>query len=131
MRSRRYRAARRKREQVTCLCLAYPFPHRCGGGRCSGSDWAKSYLENEHSECKGCLNLINLVECEVSNGQEPIKYCPGYREHFRMQPSIRHPGGEDNLRSGYVPDDMDEYYMSNRNDNNNVPSPIRSWNDDR
>jgi len=31
----RWRDRARRRDQVTCWCSAYSFPHRCGGGRCN------------------------------------------------------------------------------------------------
>lgn len=80
-----------RRKAVTCWCCAYPFPHRCGGGRCSGSDWARSYIEFEGLECQSCLLYRTHVECEVSVGQERIKYCAGYRDHLKNKPGKRHP----------------------------------------
>lgn len=89
---KREKAYRRKlrRHQVTCNCSCYEFPHRLGGGRCYGREWAQSYLDTEGSCCRHCIsNLGN--ECEVSNGQEEIKHCLGFRDHLHYQPQIRHP----------------------------------------
>jgi hypothetical protein len=30
-------------------------------------------------------------ECDIVNGIEKLKYCDGYLEHLRSQPTNRHP----------------------------------------
>jgi len=83
---------RKKREQVTCLCGAYDFPHRIEGGRCSGSSWAESYREVEGSRCDNCsCNSDRGFACDVAGGLEGIRECEGYMEHLHMQPDIRLP----------------------------------------
>lgn len=78
------------RVQVTCLCKAYSFPHRVGGGLCTGSEWAKSYRENVGDLCQTC-NSEWQGECDVVNGAETIKWCPAYQEHLHYQPDTRYP----------------------------------------
>lgn len=81
---------RKRREQVTCLCGAYEFPHRLGGGVCHGRTWAASYFEYEREECGLCKANAG-TECEVAVGKEKIKHCEGAMDHLRAQPSLRHP----------------------------------------
>lgn len=77
--------AKRKRNQVTCECSAYDFPHRIGGGKCSGAFWCISYNEIENEECESC-NCFENGECQVSTGQESFKEGDCYqfelRSHF-------------------------------------------------
>ena len=81
----------RKRLQVTCLCEAYEFPHRIGGGRCSGSSWAESYMEVVGECCKRCSAWRGPAECDVADGAEAIKYCEGFQDHLHYQPILRLP----------------------------------------
>lgn len=89
---------RRNRVQVTCLCRAYKFPHRLGGGKCAGRGWAESYYLHEKDCCAQC-NLNTGDYCEVAVGQEDIKHCEGYQEHLRLQPSTRLPIDENQFSS--------------------------------
>lgn len=43
---------KRKRNQQTCTCWAYPFPHRKGGGKCEGFDkyCPHGYLNPHHPD---------------------------------------------------------------------------------
>lgn len=75
-----------RKGEYTCNCVSYNFPHRFGGGRCSGffvieECWETNYGCND--PCKDCINL-NQTEiinyCEVYEGQESIKCCPVWRE---------------------------------------------------
>lgn len=82
---------RRRRVQVTCLCSAYEFPHRIGGGRCSGGAWARSYMETVGECCKHCVANRGASECDVADGAETIAHCEGFRDHLLYQPTIRLP----------------------------------------
>lgn len=89
-----------KKLQVTCLCCAYNFPHRIGGGACSGTDWAKSYREFDATDCGSC-NCMNSGEsgargtrnneCDVIEGLESFKYGECYQAHLHSQPVERYP----------------------------------------
>ncbi len=68
--------------QVTCYCDSYPFPHRIGGGKCTGSYWAKSYKEIHGENCNNC-NYNTGNNCDVINGSESIIECEAYQEYFR------------------------------------------------
>ena len=81
----------RRRFQVTCLCSSYNFPHRIGGGRCTGSAWARSYMEVVGECCKRCVANRGSNECDVAAGAESIKHCEGVRDHLHYQSSIRLP----------------------------------------
>lgn len=59
------------RKQVTCKCRAYDFPHRFGGGRCTGIAIVEEHFPG--NLCSGCL-LFN-GGCEVLTGQEDAKEC--------------------------------------------------------
>jgi hypothetical protein len=88
----RQRALRRKqrRRQVTCLCGRYDFPHRLGGGKCYGRDWAASYYETEGWCCARCNAKVDGA-CEVAAGQEEIRYCEGASDHLHTSTKRRHP----------------------------------------
>ena len=58
------------RRQITCVCGAYDFPHRLGGGDCSGLSWVASYREIIH-DCDYC-NCDNDGRCDVVDGSEGI-----------------------------------------------------------
>lgn len=80
----------RNRIQVTCLCSAYKFPHRLGGGRCRGEEWAGSYFEVIKIECYRCAEN-SLSGCRVASGLESIKLCEGYRDFLHYQIKVRLP----------------------------------------
>jgi hypothetical protein len=72
---------RKRRFQITCRCGAYKFPHRLGGGKCSGSDWAGSCFLFNSDECGTC-NCNNNGVCEVATGQESVKECQAVEAAF-------------------------------------------------
>nr|CAA6826116.1 MAG: Unknown protein [uncultured Thiotrichaceae bacterium] len=84
------------RNQVTCSCSSYPFPHRIGGGACSGSMWAESYRQVDGSACHGC-NCLNRGSCDVQNGTESITFCEGYQDHLHTQSPLRLPASIESL----------------------------------
>lgn len=98
---------KRKRLQVTCLCKScYSFPHRIGGGKCNGREWAESYFTLIKDMCEGCTCNNNYTgaaqgersgTCDVAEGLESITLCEGYRDHLNAQPSIRLPTTEEEM----------------------------------
>lgn len=50
--------------------------------------------------CRYCMSLVDM-RCEVADGAERIRHCPGFREHLRHQPANRHPVYD-------IPDTWDE-----------------------
>lgn len=73
-----------------CSCQAYRFPHRFGGGRCSGywvvlEQWEQSY--GCAGVCRHC-NSFNQTEavpyCEVVAGGESVRQCPAWQEYVRI-----------------------------------------------
>jgi len=73
------------REQVTCFCSIYPFPHRLTGGKCNGIEWAESYYLNyKNNDCQNC-NSNNETKCEVAMGQEDIDHCEAYNNQLNRQ----------------------------------------------
>ena len=77
--------------QVTCSCSAYSFPHRVGGGACSGSDWSSSYRELDGEYCQTCNCLNRDNNCDVTQGVESIVQCEGYQDYLHTQTSNRLP----------------------------------------
>lgn len=70
-----------------CNCTAYPFPHRFGGGKCTGQQIAEAYFENHggFGHCKDCHcfsrdRRFGDIFCEVVNGQETPEQCPVVQE---------------------------------------------------
>lgn len=64
------------RNQFTCRCIAYDFPHRFGGGRCTGLAIVESSMGG--SFCHSC-HLLN-GGCEVMKGQEHPRECPAVQD---------------------------------------------------
>ena len=81
---------RRRRPQVTCYCNAYAFPHRIGGGKCSGADWAAGYWEIDGSACTFC-NENQGDSCGVAEGRESYRECVGYQEYLHQGSTQRLP----------------------------------------
>ncbi len=82
---------KRRRVQVTCLCSAYEFPHRLGGGYCTGDEWARSYFELVGDCCRYCIANRGFGECDVACGAESISVCEGVRDHALYQSVMRLP----------------------------------------
>lgn len=82
---------RRLRRQVTCRCRAYDFPHRIGGGECSGSDWAESYFLYVTEGCERCNCRRDDGSCDVATGLENIAYCEGFIGELHWQTGLRLP----------------------------------------
>lgn len=89
-------AARRRRRQITCWCWHYGFPHRIGGGACTGADWARTYFEHDSSCCRQCTSNDGHGLCDVASGAERIKYCDGMRDYLRAGDHTRYPPLDDN-----------------------------------
>lgn len=87
--------SKKRDRQVTCKCSAYKFPHRIGGGRCDGSDWAYSYMTLVGTDCISCNCLRAPGECDVVNGTESIKYCDGAERHLLRQEKYHLPMSEE------------------------------------
>lgn len=72
-------ATRAKRNDYTCRCDAYNFPHRFGGGKCSEYNfvqifWAKFY--GWTSACADCNSFVREEQrCEVLDGGNKPKWC--------------------------------------------------------
>ena len=66
--------ARKPRFNFTCRCRAYSFPHRLGGGQCTGVRWVSHYRQTCAALCNEC-NCLNGNTCEVETGQESIYEC--------------------------------------------------------
>lgn len=78
----------RKNEQV-CLCSAYKFPHRFGGGKCTGKYIVVEYFNETFGKDGECVNcaLCNVESgypyCEVIEGGEPVTGCQIFRDYIR------------------------------------------------
>ena len=67
------------RNQVTCNCRAYNFPHRFGGGACEGMSVVEQSIGG--ASCKDCH--LNNHGCEVLNGQEHPRECPAVQDFIQ------------------------------------------------
>ena len=66
---------RKNVNQITCVCSAYDFPHRLGGGSCTGDSWCSSYMEITNKDlCYSC-NCFNNDNCDVVSGLENVKHA--------------------------------------------------------
>lgn len=75
-----------KRKQYTCRCPAYDFPHRFGGGKCTGISEVQKCWENK-IYCRQCIAFSDYG-CDVINGQEHPRECP-YVQDIENQYEIR------------------------------------------
>ncbi|HET8686851.1 MAG TPA: hypothetical protein VFM18_09320 [Methanosarcina sp.] len=77
-----------RKGEFVCSCRAYKFPHRFGGGRCTGAFIAEqTWNENFGTgNCADCVNLNNdnIPYCEVVEGQEKITECPVWQEFVQF-----------------------------------------------
>lgn len=64
-----------------CNCKAYSFPHKCGGGKCTGKVFTEFYLHNikEHCSQCNCFNDENNT-CDVADERESLKHGECYQE---------------------------------------------------
>lgn len=61
-----------KKGEMPCLCFAYPFPHRMGGGNCEMPDWCGQHLTGTWEDC---YFLIEDGLCDTHQpGPEPETY---------------------------------------------------------
>lgn len=73
-----------RKGEYTCRCGAYRFPHRFGGGRCTGiviavQTWESNWGRGICSRCN-CLNKTDGISCEVIEGIEDVSCCNGFIE---------------------------------------------------
>lgn len=72
---------RKKRKgECTCDCSAYPFPHRFGGGKCTGEHivsqtWEENWGGGVCELCPHHVEELHGKECQVVMGSESIKEC--------------------------------------------------------
>lgn len=83
-----------RKGEYTCQCSAYRFPHRFGGGKCTGfgvvvGHWETYYGHDE--SCSNC-NLNDGMTCQVVQGIEKEDQCPIFQE-FIDQEEIKLLGG--------------------------------------
>lgn len=74
-----------RRHEYTCTCSAYRFPHRFGGGRCSGYWLVAEQWESHYGggECRNCISYNTTEQipyCEVYEGGENVRECPVWQE---------------------------------------------------
>ena len=78
-----YILPRKKRKgEFVCDCPAYKFPHRFGGGKCTGfkvvSDHWSTYF-GHCDDCQSCNSLDGAV-CQVMQGVERETECQVFQE---------------------------------------------------
>ena len=74
------------RNEYTCNCSAYDFPHRFGGGACNGYYWVADYWEDNWgcNECDGCI-FNEGDHCQIVEGQDKPKECPALQDFARYE----------------------------------------------
>lgn len=82
-------ARERRRGEYTCTCSAYGFPHRFGGGRCSGrwlveEQWESHYGGGDCRHCNSHNTTDAIPYCEVYTGGERTNECPVWQEFVRF-----------------------------------------------
>jgi len=71
-----------RKGEHTCNCTAYNFPHRFGGGKCTGfsiveAHWSLYY--GYHDSCQACDSFKD-GQCDVINGVESFEECEVFQE---------------------------------------------------
>lgn len=72
--------------EYVCTCSAYDYPHRFGGGKCTGEHIVNETWENNYGSSHPCDNCTQLNEteevryCEVYSGIEKISECAAWQE---------------------------------------------------
>lgn len=71
-----------RKGEYTCNCPAYRFPHRFGGGKCTGFAVVSAHWEQYYGHCEECLrcNLHVENQCQVVLGLEKENECPVFQE---------------------------------------------------
>jgi len=84
---KRFRKGRRKPTyEVICRCGVYPYPHRFGGGYCSGESLVEFFWNNGMcGDCKyrGFDDWSRAPVCQVLNGREVLIECEQLQEFLR------------------------------------------------
>lgn len=80
----------KKSFQITCKCLAYKFPHRLNGGKCTGDTWCEWYQLYDGSMCRTC-SVKSQGQCDVISGRESLTQCSAYEYHMDTQQVINLP----------------------------------------
>ena len=62
-----------------CTCGAYTFPHKVGGGKCNGEDFAEYHWLYHKQDCEFC-NLNCGTHCDAQTGAESIVHGQCYRD---------------------------------------------------
>lgn len=78
-----------RKSHVTCTCKAYKFPHRFGGGNCTGAfiaedTWNSNYGTGVCANCNYINNTDRIPYCEVVHGVEKINRCPVWQEFVQF-----------------------------------------------
>lgn len=78
-----------RKGELICTCGAYRFPHRFGGGRCTGFYIVEQYWENHYgsgdcTHCNSCNRTEAVPYCEVVTGGESVRECPVWQEFTRF-----------------------------------------------
>lgn len=72
--------------EYTCKCGAYKFPHRFGGGKCTGRWIVRNTWEEYDGFGQSCMQCNSrndtdgIPYCEVLEGLEDVYLCPEWDE---------------------------------------------------
>lgn len=75
---------RKRREyESTCRCGAYPFPHRFGGGKCTGHHLAsEAWYQGCGGHLRPCKDCNEAGDsCAVVDGRESPECCEAWQEY--------------------------------------------------
>jgi hypothetical protein len=78
-----------RRGEHVCRCPAYRFPHRFGGGRCTGVSVADEYWSMHWGggECRTCV-LNDDGVCQVLSGTERANECVVFQDFVHVNEII-------------------------------------------
>lgn len=65
--------------EYTCGCNAYRFPHRFGGGKCTGISIVVDHWDKYYGHCSTCKNCNSFDDqthsCQVLDGGNTVRRC--------------------------------------------------------
>ena len=74
-----------RKGEHTCRCSAYGFPHRFGGGACTGISIVRDHWEQYYGHEENCqhCNLLSNASCQIIEGIEHPRECAVLQEFIQ------------------------------------------------
>lgn len=95
---------KRGKNEIVCMCSAYDYPHRLGGGACTGWEWCQAYRSIDSFECETC-NHSDGSACDIVTGQDELNFetCTCVADEIRTGYLVD--------EYGHLPLDVEDYWL--------------------